>query len=364
MHKKKKERLKIILTGGGSAGHVIPNIALLSKLQQENWEVFYLGSKNGIERKLIAQHHIPYVIISTGKLRRYFSWQNFIDPFKALYGMLQACYYCCRIKPNIVFSKGGFVSLPVVIGAWLNRIPVVIHESDLIPGLANKLSFPFAKHICVTFANTKQNLRHPKKSILTGSPIRDELYKGNAEKGLALCGFTKNKKTILAYGGGLGSEIINRNLRALLPDILQDFQIIHACGQNKVDPKISYPGYKQFAFIGPELPDLMACADLVISRAGANSLVELLTLAKPHILIPLAKNASRGEQVLNADYHAKLGLSIVLNETELSPETLLKKINYVIAHKDAITKKLREYKKTNSIEIIYDILQKDKRRFA
>jgi UDP-N-acetylglucosamine--N-acetylmuramyl-(pentapeptide) pyrophosphoryl-undecaprenol N-acetylglucosamine transferase len=350
---------KIILTGGGSAGHVIPNIALISKFKQEDWDIFYIGSKQGIERELIAKINVPYIAIATGKLRRYFSWQNFIDPFKVVYGLLQAIYYCHKIKPKIIFSKGGFVAFPVVVGAWLNRIPVVVHESDLIPGLANKLSFPFSKQICVTFALTKKGFKNREKITVTGTPIRPELYLGNAEHGRKICAFTSNKKIILVYGGGSGAEIINRNIRSLLPEMLADFQVIHGCGKNKVDSKLDIAGYKQFEFMGTELPDLLACANLVISRAGANSLCELLALNKPHILIPLSKAASRGDQIINAQYHAKLGLSQVILEDKLTPQTLIAKIQWVAEHENELITELAKHKKINSIEMIYGILEKN-----
>jgi UDP-N-acetylglucosamine--N-acetylmuramyl-(pentapeptide) pyrophosphoryl-undecaprenol N-acetylglucosamine transferase len=354
----RKPKRKIILTGGGSAGHVVPNIALINKLQNEGWEIFYIGSKQGIERHLIEKIKIPYFAISSGKLRRYFSWQNFIDPFKIFYGLLQSFYYCRKIKPQIIFSKGGFVAFSVVVAAWLNRIPVVAHESDLTPGLANKLSFPFAKQICVTFPITQNYFKNRAKITLTGTPIRPELLNGSAEHGRSLCNFTADKKIILVYGGGSGSEIINRNLRALLPKILDEFQIIHACGKNKVDFKLKFSSYRQFEYIDAELPDFMACANLVISRAGANSLCELLALNKPHILIPLSAMASRGDQISNASYHTKLGLSQVILEKQLTPETLLEKIHWVITHEQELINRLSTQKKINSIQTIYDILQK------
>jgi UDP-N-acetylglucosamine--N-acetylmuramyl-(pentapeptide) pyrophosphoryl-undecaprenol N-acetylglucosamine transferase len=348
---------KIILTGGGSAGHVIPNIALIGKLRNAGWEIFYLGSKQGIERELIEKINIPYFTIATGKLRRYFSWQNFIDPFKIIYGLFQAFYYCLKLKPQVVFSKGGFVAFPVVVAAWLTRIPVVVHESDLTPGLANKLSFPFAKQICVTFALTKKGFKSREKVVITGTPIRPELNEGNATRGREICGFTNDKKIILVYGGGSGAEVINRTLRALLPEILNDFQIIHACGKQKIDPKLNFGGYKQFEFIGKELSDFMACANLVISRAGANSLCELVELNKPHILIPLSRAASRGDQITNALYHSKLELSQVILEENLTPEVLLNKIHWAAEHENELVAKLVKHKKINSIEMIYGILQ-------
>lgn len=347
---------KIIFTGGGSAGHVTPNIALINKCLQEGWDVSYIGSENGIEKSLIPGLNIPYFAINSGKLRRYFSWQNFIDPFKILAGIWQAFFICRKIKPKVIFSKGGFVSFPVVIAAWLNRIPVVLHESDLTPGLANKMSAPFADQICVTFAETKKHIMHQEKVVVTGTPIRAALLKGNAGKGLKLCGFSVFKPVILVYGGGQGSRTINATIRALLPNILEEFQVVHICGAGNVDAKIKYPGYKQFEYLQQELADVMACADIVISRSGANSLYELLTLQKLHILIPLPKVASRGDQIVNANYFAKLGMSQVLIEETLTPEKLYEKIMWLQEHKDEIKKKLAAFEKQDSINKIYDIL--------
>ncbi len=347
---------KIIFTGGGSAGHVTPNIALINECKKHDWDVYYIGSKNGMEKDLIATLSIPYSAITTGKLRRYFSWRNFIDPFKILYGIWQAFWLCRKISPLIIFSKGGFVAFPVVVAAWLNRIPVIVHESDLTPGLANKLSFPFADQICVTFAATKEYIMQQEKVVITGTPIRPELFQGDVLDGLKACGFSSNKPVILIYAGGLGSQAINRNIRALLPQLLPKFQVVHVCGKNNVDPKLEQPGYKQFTYLQQELPGIMACADLVIARSGANSLYELLTLQKPHILIPLPKIASRGDQIANAKYFAKQGMSQVIFEETLTPAKLYEKTIWLYEHKQETLNKLAAFKKTNSVAIIYDIL--------
>jgi UDP-N-acetylglucosamine--N-acetylmuramyl-(pentapeptide) pyrophosphoryl-undecaprenol N-acetylglucosamine transferase len=351
-----KEKPIIIFTGGGSAGHVTPNIAVIKKLQQKNWQIFYIGSKKGIEKELITNLNISYFQISTGKLRRYFSWYNFIDPIKIFFGVIQAFFICRKIKPQVIFSKGGFVAFPVVVAAWLNRIPVIIHESDLTPGLANKLSFPFAKQICVTFPDTQQYIK--KKVIVTGTPIREELFSGNANKGLQLCEFTNNKKIILIYAGGLGSKNINNIIRSLLPKLLIDFQIVHICGKHNIDNNLLLEGYKQFEYLHAELADIMACANMVISRAGANSIYELLTLQKPHILIPLPKTASRGDQIVNAEYSAAKGFSQVIPGELLTANRLYEQILWVMAHEQELINNLTKFKKLNSIDLICDILFK------
>jgi UDP-N-acetylglucosamine--N-acetylmuramyl-(pentapeptide) pyrophosphoryl-undecaprenol N-acetylglucosamine transferase len=350
--------LRILFTGGGSAGHVTPNIALIKKFRSEGWSIFYIGSAKGIEKELILKLNIPYFEISTGKLRRYFSWQNFIDPIKIIYGIFQAFFLCLKIKPNVVFSKGGFVAIPVVVSSWLLRIPIVVHESDLTPGLANKLSFGFASKICVTFDETKKYIKNLDKIIITGTPIREELLCGDLDRGLKLCGFSEDKKIILVYAGGLGSENINKIIRELLPRLLVKFQIIHICGKNKLDNNLTLQGYKQFEYLHEEFADVLACANIVICRAGANSIYELLTLNKPHILIPLPKSVSRGDQIFNAVYFLKRGFSQVIFEEALSPIKLYDMVLWIDQHEAEVINNLAGFTKLNSVKLIYDIISR------
>ncbi|MCL5260356.1 MAG: undecaprenyldiphospho-muramoylpentapeptide beta-N-acetylglucosaminyltransferase [Gammaproteobacteria bacterium] len=349
--------MKIIFTGGGSAGHVTPNIALIKKFSQENWEINYIGSKNGIEKELIAPLNIPYYAIASGKLRRYFSWHNFLDPWKILWGIFQAYFLCLKLKPQIIFSKGGFVAFPVVVAAWLNRIPVIVHESDFSVGLANKLCFPFAKKICLTFPSTVKMFRSQKKLVVTGTPIREEFFVGSAKKGLELCGFTHGKKIILVFGGSLGAKKINQIVRNLLPELLINYQIAHVCGKGKIDTTINFPGYKQFEYLTDEFPHLMAAADLVISRAGANAIYELIALRKPNILLPLSKTSSRGDQILNAKYCAKNGYSQVIFAEDLTTESLLKKIHYVDQHTKEIINQLEKFVIPYSIQMVFTLVE-------
>lgn len=350
---------KILFTGGGTAGHVTPNLALIDKFQQAGWQTAYVGSAAGIEKDLIAKKNIPYFSVASGKLRRYFSWQNFFDPLKIFVGIVQASWLCYRLKPCIVFSKGGFVAFPTVVAAWLNRIPVVVHESDFSPGLANKISFPFATAVCVTFAEGAKFFRNKEKVKVTGTPIRDALFQGSADAGKAICGFTQNKPTILAFGGGQGAQAINKTLHALLPNLIEHFNIIHLCGKNKIDhTRLTIEGYKQFEYVDEELPHLMAAADIVISRAGANSIYELLALKKPHILIPLPLKASRGDQLDNAKHFAKLGLSHVLAEEQLNPAILQQAIEDVYKNRIAIQQKIADYAVQSGTDTIFDLLDK------
>ena len=237
---------KIVMTGGGTAGHVTPNIALMPALQEAGYEITYIGSYNGMEKELIEAQKIPYIGISSGKLRRYFDWKNFSDPFKVLKGYGQAISILRKLKPDVVFSKGGFVSVPVVLAAKFRHIPCVIHESDMTPGLANKLCIPVARKVCCNFPETLKSLP-AEKSILTGSPIREELLHGNKEAARKLCGFHSDKPVLMIIGGSLGSAVINQSVREALPKLLDDFQIVHICGKDKIDNLLlKTPGYKQF----------------------------------------------------------------------------------------------------------------------
>ncbi|MBS0358702.1 MAG: undecaprenyldiphospho-muramoylpentapeptide beta-N-acetylglucosaminyltransferase [Proteobacteria bacterium] len=348
----------IAFTGGGSSGHVTPNIALIKNFQQLNWSVFYIGSKNGIEKELITREKIPYYSVSSGKLRRYFSWQNFLDPFKTVWGILQALLIFRKTKPDVLFSKGGFVAFPVVVAAWLTRIPVIAHESDMTPGLANRLSFPFAKKICLTFETGKQFFSDPNKVLITGTPLRPALLQGNAEKGRQFCGFDANKKVILIYGGGSGADRINIAMRQHLTELLSDFHIIHLCGKSKTDAAFeNIKGYKQFEYVHEELGDLLAAADLVISRAGANSIYELLALRKPSILIPLSAKASRGDQIQNAEYFEEKGLMTVLPDERLSDGALLSVIQKVSDELPEVRRRLNDYPVENAIQRITALVQ-------
>ena len=352
-------RNKIIFTGGGTAGHVTPNIALIEALQKDNWQIDYIGSIDGVEKSMINAINIPYHAIRCGKLRRYFSWKNLYDPFNTLWGIFQACYILFKIKPKVVFSKGGFVALPVVIAAWINRIPVIAHESDMSPGLANRLSFPFVDTICVTFDASKTHFKRQDKVAVTGTPIRQELLEGDKARGLALCGFSSDKPCLMIIGGSQGSSVINRVVREALDTLSKRFQVIHLCGKGNVDPALANkPGYCQFDYVNTELPDLFAATDTVISRAGANALYEILALAKPNILIPLSLKVSRGDQIQNARYFEKQGISVVIHEEALTPATLLAAVDSVATQRDEIINKISAVKIESATMKIVEMIQK------
>jgi len=313
---------KIVLTGGGTAGHVTPNIALLPKLKEEGYEIVYIGSENGIERDLIQKENIPYYSIPTGKLRRYLSVKNISDVFRVVAGIKEASSLLKKIKPDVVFSKGGFVAVPVILGATFHKIPVILHESDMTPGLANKIAMPFAKKVCTTFPETLEFI--PKgKGIATGTPIRQELFSGDQEKGLAFCGFSKEKPVLLMMGGSLGSVKINTCLRHILPSLLKDYQVVHLCGKGNFAEKFkNLKGYAQFEYVNEELSHVIAAADVVLSRAGSNAISEFLALKKPMLLVPLSAKASRGDQIINAKSFEKQGFAMVLEEEEMTEKTL------------------------------------------
>lgn len=348
---------KIILTGGGTAGHVTPNIALIPKLKELGYDIQYIGTKDGIERRLIEAENIKYHIISSGKLRRYFDWKNFSDPFKVIKGIFDAKSILKKEKPNIIFSKGGFVSVPVVLAAKMRKIPVIIHEADMTPGLANKISMPYCTKICVTF---KEALKHVDKSkaVLTGLPIRQELLKGSKIKAMEICNFKKDKPIILVIGGSLGSKFINEAVRNNLKELLKNFNIIHVCGKGNLDDKINEEGYIQFEYVKEELPHFMKAATLVVSRAGANTIFEILSLKKPNLLIPLSAKASRGDQILNSKSFEKDGYSMVLEEEQLNPDLFLEKIKELYNNKDKYIEAMSKSEVKDSIDKIVDLIEK------
>ena len=348
---------KIILTGGGTAGHVTPNLALLPSLRKEEFEIHYIGSYNGIERRLIEDAGIPYDGISSGKLRRYFDIKNFSDPLRVLKGYGQAKRLMKQYRPDIVFSKGGFVSVPVVLAAKHYKIPVIIHESDMTPGLANKICIPAAKKVCCNFPETLNYL--PKdKAVLSGSPIREELLTGDRLSGLQYAGLSANRPVILVIGGSLGSVTVNHAVRSILPKLLSQFQVIHICGKGNLDESlIGTSGYVQYEYVDKPLRHLFAAADLIISRAGANSICEILALRKPNILIPLSAAASRGDQILNANSFAKQGFSTVLEEEVLTSDTLYQSVSDTYKKRTAFIEAMEKSTLNNAVETIMNLIR-------
>ena len=348
---------RIILTGGGTAGHVTPNIALLPRLKELNYDIHYIGSYNGIEKELIEQFGIPYHGISTGKLRRYFSLQNFTDPFRVVKGLDEARKLVKILKPDVIFSKGGFVSVPVVLAGKSRKVPTIIHESDMTPGLANKLSLSSATKVCCNFPETLDHLPEG-KALLTGSPIRQELLSGDKFAALNSLKFTSDKPVIMIVGGSLGAVAVNNAVRAILPELLKKYQVIHLCGKGKVDETMLHiDGYAQFEYVKDELRDLFAATDIVISRAGANAICELLAHHKPNLLIPLSANASRGDQILNARSFERQGFSMVLEEEELTNEVLLSAIDSLYENRETYVNAMKQSSQQNPIDTIIDLIE-------
>ncbi|MEX2488508.1 MAG: undecaprenyldiphospho-muramoylpentapeptide beta-N-acetylglucosaminyltransferase [Pseudomonadales bacterium] len=349
--------MKILFTGGGSAGHVTPSIALIEHLRSEGWDVAYIGSKAGIEKEIISRLEIPYFSIPTGKLRRYFSWQNFLDPFLVIAGMFKSLVICMRERPNVVFSKGGFVAVPVVVSAWICRIPVICHESDVTPGLANRLCFPFCRHICVNFPQTAEHLPG-EKVIVSGTPVRDEVINGDPVAGRRALGLSDDKPVLLVFGGSLGARAINESVREALPALLEQFQIVHVVGNGNVAAELQKESnYHQCEYLYEGFGDVLAAADIVISRGGANAIYELLVARKPHILIPLSNASSRGDQIVNANTFAASGVSLVIVEEALSREKLLATLASVRENQDTLVRNMAAFEIRDSVKVITDLIE-------
>ena len=350
---------KIVLTGGGTLGHVTPHLAIIPLLKQEGYEIHYIGTKDGMEaEKIQSIPGITYHAVKSGKLRRYFSWQNFTDPFRVIAGAFQAAHLMGKIKPNVCFSKGGFVAVPVVVGAWFHRVPVLCHESDLTPGLANRLCKPFATRMVTTFPECAEALG--KKAECAGTALRPELFTGTREKGLELLGFDGSKPVLMMMGGSSGAQSVNKALRDALPQILPDFDVAHLCGRGNLDDSLKKtPGYKQIEFMDADLPDALAATDLVLSRAGSNALMEFQALDLPMLLIPYPKGASRGDQILNAQSFERRGLCKVLLQENMTPDTLAAALKETWAARDDLKAAVKAAPPANAtsriIELIHEI---------
>lgn len=348
----------IILTGGGTAGHVIPNIALLDKLKEAGFAVHYIGSRDGIERGLMqGRPNVKYHPISSGKIRRYFDVKNLTDPFRVMAGVLQSFNIIRRVAPSVVFSKGGFVSVPVVIAAWMLQIPVVIHESDITPGLANKISRPFARVMCTTFSQAA--LAAGRKGVTTGSPVRPEVMNGDRYRGLVMSGFENGRPVLLVMGGSSGSQAINHAVDMDLDALRRKYQVIHIRGKNDIQAHMEgVPGYKQFGYIDEELPHILAAADVVISRAGANAIFELAALKKPMLLIPLPLSASRGDQILNAEYFKTRGWAKVLDQADMERIGLMPALAELERDRDKLVANLEKSNLSSGLDKLFAQIMK------
>ena len=346
---------KIVLTGGGSAGHVTPNLALVPELKRRGYEVLYIGSIDGIEKGIVEKEGIPYFPIATGKLRRYLSLKNLTDPFRVIKGIGDAKKVLKAEAPCAVFAKGGFVSLPVVKAAKKLGIPCIIHESDMTPGLANKLCFGDATRVLCNFPETLDKLPAG-KSFVSGCPIRESLKGGSREAALAFTGLSGKKPVLLEMGGSLGAEFINITLREKLPEILEKFDVIHLCGKGHLREDIRYDGYVQYEYISEEMKDLFALADVVLSRAGANAICEFLFLGKPNLLIPLPLSASRVDQILNARSFEKQGFSMVLDQDNMTADELVKALFELYENRESYQAAMKASPAGNAVGFVCDMI--------
>lgn len=348
---------RIILTGGGTAGHVTPNMAIIPSLREKGYDIHYIGSYDGIEKKLIEEMGITYHGIATGKLRRYFDLKNFSDPFRVIKGFSQAKSLMKELKPDVVFSKGGFVSVPVVLAASSKKIPCIIHESDMTPGLANKIAIPKADKVCCNFPETVEKLPEG-KAVVTGTPIRKELFNGNAANAMSFCQFKEVRPTLLIIGGSSGSVRVNEAIWSCLDEILKTYNVIHLCGKGNLNSNLTdKKNYVQFEYIKQELANLLALADVVVSRAGANAICELLALKKPSVLIPLSLEASRGDQILNARSFDNSGYAKLLMEEDVNDTSLLEAINYVYNNRDTYIRAMECSAKHDSVTMIVNMIE-------
>ena len=348
---------RLVLTGGGTAGHVTPHLSLIPRLRQAGYEIHYIGTATGIEKQMISQiPDVTYHSVQSGKLRRYFSIRNFTDPFRVLWGVVQSIFLMGKLRPDVCFSKGGFVSVPVVFGAWLWRIPTVCHESDFSPGLANRICAVFASRVATTFAECAQALGD--KGVTTGTPLRPALFEGKREAGLALTGFTGQKPVLLMTGGSLGAQSVNQCLREALPTLLPHMDVLHLCGKGNLDSSLTdMKGYFQAEFLNEQLPHALAAADLVLSRAGSNTLCELLALHKLMLLIPYPLGASRGDQIQNAASYQKQGLAKVLPQEQMTPERMTQELLALWDQREELREALENYPVKDGTEAVLSLIE-------
>lgn len=342
--------MRIILTGGGTGGHLFPLIAVAEKIKELNpqTEFFFIGPSGKMEKEVMERAGIPTRSVATGKVRRYFSFLNFLDVFRAPIGIFQAFWHLLVIMPDAIFSKGGYASMPVVVAGWFYRIPVLIHESDANPGMANSILAKFAKRVAVSYEEAA-NYFPPEQVVLTGNPLRKIVTTGDPASARQRYSLLESKKIIYVTGGSLGARNINNKILNILPELLHKYQVIHQTGDANYDEvtkkagelgiKAGHGGYHPIAFVGEEVKDILAVADLVISRAGANTISEIAANKKPCILIPL-NTAANDHQRMNAFSLAKYGACLVLEENNLGEHMLLSKIEEIMENQE-INEKLR-----------------------
>lgn len=348
--------MKAVFTGGGTAGHVLPAVPVMRALRARGAELAYVGSAGAAEADYLAGEDVPYYGVASGKLRRYFSWRNLTDAFSVLRGLWQSYWLLRRLRPDVIFSKGGFVSFPVVLAGWLRRIPVVAHESDFSPGLANRLAMPFLSALGTSFP-IERPPRLRGELIHCGSPVRPELLDGDPARGRERAGAAADVPLVLVTGGSLGAESLNAVVRQAAPQLITWCHLVHICGPGKAT-RLDLPRYRAFEFVGEGWGDLLAAADAVVSRAGANALFELLTLGKPNLLVPLPRSASRGDQIENAAYAEQAGYSLVIAESELDADRLTDAIRDLLAERGQWIHRLAGFQTPPAVELLADAISR------
>lgn len=347
--------MKIVLTGGGTGGHLVPLAVVAKKIKEKKPEVefIFIGPNGKLENEIMKAENIEIRNILVGKMRRYFSFSNVIDFFKIPIGFIQSLFWLLVHMPDAVFSKGGYASAPVVLAAWLYRIPVMIHESDAAPGMANSMLGKFSHRIAISYPQAEKYFL-ANEVVLTGNPLRQDIASGDVQKAREKFSLTETRKTIFVWGGSQGSQLINTKILHILPDLLKKYQIIHQTGENnfkdvekvagELGIKAGHGGYHAIPYIGEELKDILAVADLVVTRAGANSISEIAANSKPSIIIPLESSAN-DHQRMNAYSLAKIGACIVMEENNLGEHLLLTRIEEAMTNED-LRKKMIEGIKT------------------
>jgi UDP-N-acetylglucosamine--N-acetylmuramyl-(pentapeptide) pyrophosphoryl-undecaprenol N-acetylglucosamine transferase len=329
----------IVFTGGGTAGHVFPGLAVARRLTDRiNCRLYWIGTRHGMERTLVCRAGIRYLAVPAGKWRRYFSLWNIADLFTFVGGIVISLLYLFILRPALVFSKGGFVSVPAVIAAGILGIPSITHESDVDPGLATRINARFARLILTSFRESGRYFAEPLRHrvVFSGNPVRPEIAAGDARRGRILTGCPDSKKLVLVLGGSQGSAEINALIAGLAPELVKKYFVVHQVGRKNELPRFAHPHYRPVPFLGEELPHVLAAADLVISRAGANTLWELAVTATPSVLIPLGTTGSRGDQLRNAAIFEKAGASIVLRREGLTRQNLLETILNLLDNETAL----------------------------
>jgi UDP-N-acetylglucosamine--N-acetylmuramyl-(pentapeptide) pyrophosphoryl-undecaprenol N-acetylglucosamine transferase len=346
----------LLCTGGGTAGHVLPAVPVMQRALASGWRVTFVGSRSGLEQRLLGDLPVRYLGITTGKLRRYIAWENLVDAFRVGIGMCQALLLLWRLRPDVVFSKGGFVSFPVVFAAGCLRIPVLAHESDLSPGLANRLALPFVRTLAFTFPGSRvPGFRG--RQVVAGSPLRPALRLGDAARGRAWLGVTAQRPVLLVTGGSLGADRLNRAVIEALPRLLPQFTVVHVCGPGK-RTDIDAPGYIALEFVRDEWGDVLAAADLVVSRAGANTLFELLALRKPALLVPLSARASRGDQLENAAWAVAAGYCQSQADDGLDGASLFAAVDAAWSARAALSAALASFKAPDAVAVLWSELER------